>query len=118
MGGRGAASMTAAAAVIAPPIKRFRFIPTPCDHMASRYQGIARAAVGAASRSGSARQDLPQRRGRAVVPDLPELSDIDYMTNVGILELETLPEHLVIIGGSYIALEFARCIGPSARASP
>jgi pyruvate/2-oxoglutarate dehydrogenase complex dihydrolipoamide dehydrogenase (E3) component len=46
--------------------------------------------------------------GRAVAPDMPGLSDIDYMTNVGILELDTLPEHLVIIGGSYIALEFAQ----------
>ncbi len=46
--------------------------------------------------------------GRAVVPDMPGLSDIDYMTNVGILELDTVPEHLVIIGGSYIALEFAQ----------
>jgi pyruvate/2-oxoglutarate dehydrogenase complex dihydrolipoamide dehydrogenase (E3) component len=46
--------------------------------------------------------------GRAVVPDMPGLSDIDYMTNVGILDLDMLPEHLVIIGGSYIALEFAQ----------
>ncbi|MGE2713784.1 FAD-containing oxidoreductase [Mycolicibacterium litorale] len=46
--------------------------------------------------------------GRAVVPDLPGLEDIDYLTNVGILDLETLPEHLVIVGGSYIALEFAQ----------
>ncbi|KAA0109529.1 FAD-containing oxidoreductase [Mycolicibacterium sp. P1-5] len=46
--------------------------------------------------------------GRAVAPDLPGLSDIDYLTNVGILELDTLPEHLVIVGGSYIGLEFAQ----------
>jgi pyruvate/2-oxoglutarate dehydrogenase complex dihydrolipoamide dehydrogenase (E3) component len=46
--------------------------------------------------------------GRAVAPEMPGLSDIDYMTNVGILELETVPDHLVIIGGSYIALEFAQ----------
>jgi pyruvate/2-oxoglutarate dehydrogenase complex dihydrolipoamide dehydrogenase (E3) component len=46
--------------------------------------------------------------GRAVVPDMPGLADIDYMTNVGILDLDTLPEHLVVIGGSYIALEFAQ----------
>lgn len=46
--------------------------------------------------------------GRAVVPDMPGLSDIDYMSNVGILELDAVPEHLVIIGGSYIALEFAQ----------
>lgn len=45
---------------------------------------------------------------RAVVPDIPGLADIDFLTNVSILELDTLPEHLVIIGGSYIALEFAQ----------
>jgi pyruvate/2-oxoglutarate dehydrogenase complex dihydrolipoamide dehydrogenase (E3) component len=46
--------------------------------------------------------------GRAVVPELPGLEDIDYLTNVSILDLDTVPEHLVIIGGSYIALEFAQ----------
>jgi pyruvate/2-oxoglutarate dehydrogenase complex dihydrolipoamide dehydrogenase (E3) component len=46
--------------------------------------------------------------GRAVAPEMPGLSGIDYMTNVGILELDTVPAHLVIIGGSYIALEFAQ----------
>jgi pyruvate/2-oxoglutarate dehydrogenase complex dihydrolipoamide dehydrogenase (E3) component len=46
--------------------------------------------------------------GRAVLPDIPGLADIDFLTNVSILELDTLPEHLVIVGGSYIALEFAQ----------
>lgn len=46
--------------------------------------------------------------GRAVVPDFPGLDGIDYLTNVGILDLDRLPEHLVIVGGSYIALEFAQ----------
>ncbi|BBZ43885.1 FAD-containing oxidoreductase [Mycobacterium parmense] len=46
--------------------------------------------------------------GRAVAPDIPGLSEIDYLTNVSILELDTLPAHLVIVGGSYIALEFAQ----------
>lgn len=46
--------------------------------------------------------------GRAIVPDIPGLCDVDYLTNVGILELDAVPEHLVIIGGSYIALEFAQ----------
>jgi pyruvate/2-oxoglutarate dehydrogenase complex dihydrolipoamide dehydrogenase (E3) component len=46
--------------------------------------------------------------GRAVVPDLPGLADVDYLTNVSILELDTVPEHLVVVGGSYIALEFAQ----------
>ncbi|MDT5267176.1 MAG: hypothetical protein QOI90_3802, partial [Mycobacterium sp.] len=46
--------------------------------------------------------------GRAIVPDIPGLTDVDYLTNVGILDLDVLPEHLVIVGGSYIALEFAQ----------
>jgi pyruvate/2-oxoglutarate dehydrogenase complex dihydrolipoamide dehydrogenase (E3) component len=46
--------------------------------------------------------------GRAIAPDIPGLSDVDYLTNVGILDLDVLPEHLVIIGGSYIGLEFAQ----------
>ena len=46
--------------------------------------------------------------GRAVVPDIPGLADVEYLTNVSILELDTVPAHLVIVGGSYIALEFAQ----------
>jgi pyruvate/2-oxoglutarate dehydrogenase complex dihydrolipoamide dehydrogenase (E3) component len=46
--------------------------------------------------------------GRAVVPDIPGLADVDYLTNVSILQLDVVPEHLVIVGGSYIALEFAQ----------
>lgn len=46
--------------------------------------------------------------GRATVPDIPGLADVDYLTNVGILDLDTVPEHLVVIGGSYIGLEFAQ----------
>jgi pyruvate/2-oxoglutarate dehydrogenase complex dihydrolipoamide dehydrogenase (E3) component len=46
--------------------------------------------------------------GRAVVPDMPGLAGIDYLTNVSILELDRVPDHLVIVGGSYIALEFAQ----------
>ncbi|OBJ04847.1 mercuric reductase [Mycobacterium alsense] len=46
--------------------------------------------------------------GRAVVPDIPGLSDVEFLTNVSILELDTLPSHLVILGGGYIALEFAQ----------
>ncbi|BBZ54658.1 FAD-containing oxidoreductase [Mycolicibacterium phocaicum] len=46
--------------------------------------------------------------GRATAPDIPGLTDVDYLTNVGILDLDTVPEHLVIIGGSYIGLEFAQ----------
>jgi pyruvate/2-oxoglutarate dehydrogenase complex dihydrolipoamide dehydrogenase (E3) component len=46
--------------------------------------------------------------GRAIAPDMPGLSAIAYLTNTSILDLDTVPEHLVIVGGSYIALEFAQ----------
>ena len=46
--------------------------------------------------------------GRATVPDLPGLSDIDYLTNTSMLELDQVPDHLVVIGGSYIGLEFGQ----------
>lgn len=46
--------------------------------------------------------------GRANVPDMPGVDQIEYLTNVGMMQLDTLPEHLVIIGGSYIGLEFAQ----------
>ncbi len=42
-------------------------------------------------------------------PNIPEgFSHLPYLTNADILELETLPEHLIIIGGSYIGLEFGQ----------
>jgi pyruvate/2-oxoglutarate dehydrogenase complex dihydrolipoamide dehydrogenase (E3) component len=46
--------------------------------------------------------------GRAVVPDMPGVREISYLTNSSIIELERVPEHLVVIGGSYIGLEFAQ----------
>ncbi len=46
--------------------------------------------------------------GRAVVPDIPGVNDVPTLDNVSVMELETAPEHLVIVGGSYIGLEFAQ----------
>jgi len=46
--------------------------------------------------------------GRALAPDLPGLGDIQHLTNSSILRLQRLPRRLVVIGGSYIGLEFAQ----------
>ena len=46
--------------------------------------------------------------GRAHVPDLPGLNQVAYLTNSTIMDLDTLPEHLVVVGGSYVGLEFAQ----------
>ncbi len=45
---------------------------------------------------------------RARVPDMPGLADVPFLTNSGMMEVDFLPEHLIIIGGSYIGLEFAQ----------
>ena len=46
--------------------------------------------------------------GRAATPPLSGLDRVDYLTNSTILELDVLPQHLMVVGGSYIGLEFAQ----------
>jgi pyruvate/2-oxoglutarate dehydrogenase complex dihydrolipoamide dehydrogenase (E3) component len=46
--------------------------------------------------------------GRAVVPPIKGLNQVDYLTNSSVLDLDDLPPHLVILGGSYIGLELAQ----------
>jgi pyruvate/2-oxoglutarate dehydrogenase complex dihydrolipoamide dehydrogenase (E3) component len=46
--------------------------------------------------------------GRALVPDMPGLAEVDYFTNSNMMQVDFLPEHLIIVGGSYIGLEFAQ----------
>ena len=45
---------------------------------------------------------------RARVPDWPGIDDIPYFTNSSIMDVDFLPAHLIIVGGSYIGLEFAQ----------
>ena len=46
--------------------------------------------------------------GRAFVPDMPVVGEVDYLTNSSMMEVDFLPEHLLVVGGSYIGLEFAQ----------
>jgi pyruvate/2-oxoglutarate dehydrogenase complex dihydrolipoamide dehydrogenase (E3) component len=46
--------------------------------------------------------------GRALVPDMPGVREVPYLTNTSILMLDTLPRHLVVVGGSYVGLEFGQ----------
>ena len=46
--------------------------------------------------------------GRANVPPMPGVDQVATLTNTSILELDTLPRHLVVVGGSYVGLEFAQ----------
>lgn len=45
---------------------------------------------------------------RGVVPDLPGLDQVPHLDNASLMQLDTLPGHLVVMGGSYIAIEFAQ----------
>jgi len=42
------------------------------------------------------------------IPQIEGLSDINYLTSTSILELDTVPEHLLVLGGNYIGLEFGQ----------
>jgi pyruvate/2-oxoglutarate dehydrogenase complex dihydrolipoamide dehydrogenase (E3) component len=46
--------------------------------------------------------------GRPAIPDFPGVNDVPYLTNSGMLKLDRVPKHLVVVGGSYIGLEFAQ----------
>ena len=46
--------------------------------------------------------------GRPKVPNMPGVSDVPYLTSSTLLDLDTLPEHLIVVGGSYVGLEFAQ----------
>ena len=46
---------------------------------------------------------------RAAVPNMPGLDEVDdYLTNSSMMDVDFLPEHLLVVGGSYIGLEFAQ----------
>jgi pyruvate/2-oxoglutarate dehydrogenase complex dihydrolipoamide dehydrogenase (E3) component len=46
--------------------------------------------------------------GRALIPDIPGVKEVPFLTNSTMMAVDFLPEHLVVVGGSYIGLEFAQ----------
>ena len=42
------------------------------------------------------------------VPDMPGVHDVPFLTNTTMLALDHVPRHLVVVGGSYVGLEFAQ----------
>ncbi|MFI5160259.1 MAG: mercuric reductase [Sphingobacteriales bacterium] len=45
---------------------------------------------------------------KPIIPEIEGINEIDYLTSTSILELDKVPEHLLIIGGNYIGLEFGQ----------
>jgi pyruvate/2-oxoglutarate dehydrogenase complex dihydrolipoamide dehydrogenase (E3) component len=71
-----------------------------------RFVGPKRIAVGRSVLS--ADRIFVNVGGRAFVPPIPGLDRVPFFTNSSILNIEFLPPHLVVLGGSYIGLEFAQ----------
>jgi len=46
--------------------------------------------------------------GRATVPQMPGLDQVEYLTNSSMMSVDFLPRHLIIVGGSYVGLEFGQ----------
>src|SRR5262249_35735769 len=46
--------------------------------------------------------------GRAIVPPIPGISDVPFLTNSSIMDVDFVPPHLIIVGGSYVGLEFGQ----------
>jgi len=46
--------------------------------------------------------------GRASVPDMPGVHEVPFLTNSSMMDIDFLPEHLIVVGGSYVGLEFAQ----------
>jgi len=46
--------------------------------------------------------------GRASIPAIPGIDEVPFLTNSSMMDIDFLPEHLVIVGGSYVGLEFAQ----------
>ena len=46
--------------------------------------------------------------GRALVPDMPGVHDVPYLDNTDMVAMSEIPDHLVVVGGSYVGLEFAQ----------
>ena len=46
--------------------------------------------------------------GRATVPPMPGIDNVPFLTNSSMMDVDFIPDHLLIVGGSYVGLEFAQ----------
>ena len=72
----------------------------------ARFEGLHAVSVG--GRFLEAERIFINVGARALVPELPGVKDVPHFTNSTMMEVDFIPEHLLIVGGSYIGLEFAQ----------
>ena len=79
-----------------------------CDVYSGHARFVGPREVEVAGHTLSADRIFVNVGGRASVPSLPGLDAIPFLTNSSMMRLDLVPEHLVIVGGSYIGLEFGQ----------
>jgi pyruvate/2-oxoglutarate dehydrogenase complex dihydrolipoamide dehydrogenase (E3) component len=72
----------------------------------ARFVGPRRVTVG--DETFEAGQVFINVGGRAALPSIPGLAEVPVLTNSSMMDVDFLPEHLVVLGGSYVGLEFAQ----------
>jgi pyruvate/2-oxoglutarate dehydrogenase complex dihydrolipoamide dehydrogenase (E3) component len=72
----------------------------------ARFTGPKRVRVG--DEELSAERIFVDVGGRPLVPKMPGLYRVPSLTNVSLMDVDFLPEHLIVVGGSYIGLEFGQ----------
>ncbi|WEK03538.1 MAG: FAD-containing oxidoreductase [Candidatus Devosia phytovorans] len=77
------------------------------DYIKGSASFVSPAEVKVGRRRLTASQIFINAGAAASVPDWPGIKSVPYLTNSSIMDLDTLPSHLIIAGGSYIGLEFA-----------
>ncbi len=92
-------------------VERYTELGVDCVQGEARIQSPWEVAVKASDGSEqliTARNIVIASGGRPAVPDIPGLDQVDYFTSDTIWQLQTLPEHLVVIGGGPIGCELAQ----------
>ncbi len=72
----------------------------------ARFESPTEVSVGAERLS--AKRIFINVGGRASVPPMPGIEEIQYFTNSSLLDIDFLPQHLIVVGGSYVGLEFGQ----------
>ena len=89
-----------------------------CTVLRGHARFVAAHEIEAGSERLTAQQIFIDVGGRAAVPAVPGIDSVPYLTNSTVLDLDAVPRHLIILGGSYVGLEFARSSAVSARRFP
>lgn len=78
------------------------------EYIQGQARFVAPGEVRVGSRTLRAGQIFINAGASATLPNWPGLADVPYLTNTTMMEIDAVPDHLVIAGGSYVGLEFAQ----------